>query len=517
MNWTGKPAAAVAFIAILWFFAPTTLGGQTSYVSTHGASMQPVFQAGDLAVLRPAESYQVGDVVLYWSEAMETDVMHRIVDAQDGRFTLQGDNNSWLDPEQPREDEIIGKLMLRVPQGGIWLKSLTSPPMLALFTFASIATGSGAATRRSRKRKKASMNHTAAKSAKAFDSRSSRNAPTTPLWLLPTPVLTLAAVTALVAVLGATLAALAWTGPMEHSSTAPSASGAKMDFSYMADVEPSAAYDGTVVSSPDPVFRNVVDTVDVHFAYRGEPGTITVNAELSTPSGWRSTVALEDPESFTDNLYEGTVQLDLDELEAKARAAAEVTGMPSETVTIALTPHVATADSDFKPALELQLTPLQLALPGGPESLAVTDTAAAPAGEPRMVPRTIGTDSLNVKAGTAHWISAGMLLVAAVLGGVTYMLARKVEPLSESATIHRRHKALLVAAFPKEIPYGQEVTDVVAFAELTKLAERYEQKVVHWSHGGVETFTVKDENTVYRYRIGTPADESLAPLVGASA
>jgi hypothetical protein len=58
---------------------------------------------------------------------LDTVVMHRIVEVEDGRHTFQGDSNAWLDPEQPTEDQLVGKLALRIPQGGVWLGRATSP------------------------------------------------------------------------------------------------------------------------------------------------------------------------------------------------------------------------------------------------------------------------------------------------------------------------------------------------------------------------------------------------------
>ena len=65
-------AVAALVLAAVWFFWPTALGGGTTYVSTHGSSMEPRFSTGDLAILRPAGSYEVGDVVAYRSESLDT-------------------------------------------------------------------------------------------------------------------------------------------------------------------------------------------------------------------------------------------------------------------------------------------------------------------------------------------------------------------------------------------------------------------------------------------------------------
>jgi hypothetical protein len=50
-------------------------------------------------------------------------------------------------------------------------------------------------------------------------------------------------------------------------------------------------YDGTTAHSPDPGFRKLTDRVDIQFADHGEPGSVTVAAELPTSGAWRSTQA----------------------------------------------------------------------------------------------------------------------------------------------------------------------------------------------------------------------------------
>ena len=56
---------AVAF-AFLWLWVgPAQLGGGVTYVTTHGISMQPGIHAGDLILVRAADSYGPGDAVAY--------------------------------------------------------------------------------------------------------------------------------------------------------------------------------------------------------------------------------------------------------------------------------------------------------------------------------------------------------------------------------------------------------------------------------------------------------------------
>ena len=108
-------------------YAPTNLGGRTTYVSTYGTSMSPRFHAGDLAVVQPAHEYHVGEVVAYHSSTLRgAVVLHRIVAIHDGRFTFKGDNNNFLDPSHPTADRIVGRL--RVPGRARWRDPSPSSP-----------------------------------------------------------------------------------------------------------------------------------------------------------------------------------------------------------------------------------------------------------------------------------------------------------------------------------------------------------------------------------------------------
>ena len=127
-------AAGVVVIAALWiFFAPEALGGGSSYVTTYGNSMAPRFKTGDLAVIRSSGSYGVGDVVLYHSDLLKREVLHRIIRIENGRYTLKGDNNPAQDPGSVGRDHLIGKLWFRVGGAGAWLSWLGSPLHAALF------------------------------------------------------------------------------------------------------------------------------------------------------------------------------------------------------------------------------------------------------------------------------------------------------------------------------------------------------------------------------------------------
>lgn len=124
--------SAVACVTAWLLLAPSQIGGPVTYVSTYGISMEPGIQAGDLVLARPQSSYDIGNSVAYHSDVIHETVLHRIVaEDADGRFTTKGDNNDWLDPDHPRAGDISGAQWVRIPQGGVWLRRLANPIVIA--------------------------------------------------------------------------------------------------------------------------------------------------------------------------------------------------------------------------------------------------------------------------------------------------------------------------------------------------------------------------------------------------
>jgi signal peptidase I len=491
----GVAAGLVVFVGWL-VMGPAQLGGSSSYVTTHGVSMEPRFHAGDLAVIRSADRYAVGDVAAYRSHVLNTDVMHRIVAIDDGRYTFKGDHNSWLDPEQPTRSQLIGRLAVRVPQGGVWFKRLTSPAALAGFALLVLGVGGTAAvqTRRQRKRRGTVPRHAAR----------TRSTPT--LTGLPEPLRIAATTSAAVGVLALGIGALAWTGPLTSIATVKQASTRSVTFSYTAAVPRSPAYAGTTATSPDPIFRKLANAVDVHVTYQGGPGTITINGELSAPSGWHATLPLAPATTFTGGRYDGTVHLDLAALAAQATAAATATGIPATQISLHIVPVIRTGTAaPFSPALALDLSPLQLKLAADKTTLVARDPNHSSA--QTSVPRRMGLLGHDVSVATVRPLSLLGLFLSLLAGGFVVILGRRLAPGSEAAGIRQRYSQLLVPIQPMPTAAGRPVIDVTDFGTLAKLAERYGLLVLHWARSGVETFLVQDEGTTFRYRTANGAHQ----------
>jgi len=454
-------AGAVA-VTVLAGGALAVLTGTVGIVTASGRSMNPGYRQGDLVVVAAAEAYAPGQVVAYRDNVHDLVVLHRIVGGGPEAFELKGDANAAADAVRPARSDVIGRAVLHVPGGGAWLGRLTSPVPLGVAALVLVA-----ATARRRPRSPAM-------------SRNVRSA------------------VLMAGLAGVGLGAAAFTTPARAIVPRDVRSTRSMPFAYAAGVARSAAYDGTTARSPDPVFRRLANAVDVHLAYDGTPGTLAVAAELSADSGWHATIALAAPRDVPGR-YDATVRLDLAALERHARDAAAVTGLPVEVIAVAVTPRVTGSDgAAFAPALRLTLTPLRLALAGGPATLTVADTSTVRVGEPAA--RRLGLLSRSVTVATARRVAAFLLLGTLLAALALALVARRSATPTEGERIRRRYASRLLRVQPLPATPGDAAVDVVEFADLAGLAERHCLPVLHWSRGEAHTFVVREQGTTYRYR-----------------
>lgn len=128
-----------AFLAgVVLVFWPTSLGGCSTFTIVSGHSMEPTYYTGDLVWSRCGEP-SIGDVVVYQPEDTGgARVIHRIIggSAADG-WVIQGDNNDFLDPWTPSNDQILGSAVLHISGLGRVVFFLASPYLwISLFFLA---------------------------------------------------------------------------------------------------------------------------------------------------------------------------------------------------------------------------------------------------------------------------------------------------------------------------------------------------------------------------------------------
>ncbi|HYF75353.1 MAG TPA: signal peptidase I [Candidatus Nitrosocosmicus sp.] len=113
---------------------PSVFGYSTMSVLT--GSMRPYLQPGDMIVDRivKAEEIKVGDVVTY--KIGSSLVTHRVTEVltEDSKILLmtRGDANNTDDGKPITEEQLIGKVVSRIPYGGYIARFIRSPIGLLL-------------------------------------------------------------------------------------------------------------------------------------------------------------------------------------------------------------------------------------------------------------------------------------------------------------------------------------------------------------------------------------------------
>lgn len=121
--------AAIAVVAVLLLASVVPVaGGFKSFVVQSG-SMEPAIRTGSVVVVKPADSYQVGDVITFGPRTKtKSPTTHRIMEVKaDGNFVTRGDANNAEDMRTVNRYEIIGKVIFSVPYAGYAVAAAQKP------------------------------------------------------------------------------------------------------------------------------------------------------------------------------------------------------------------------------------------------------------------------------------------------------------------------------------------------------------------------------------------------------
>lgn len=109
----------IAIIALL-LFALFPIKGNYQIKIVESGSMEPAIRTGSIVVIKPSDSYAVGEIVTFGKDT-KTDIptTHRIVAtrAQEGviMFTTKGDANNSNDQGEIPQSDIHGRVLFSVP------------------------------------------------------------------------------------------------------------------------------------------------------------------------------------------------------------------------------------------------------------------------------------------------------------------------------------------------------------------------------------------------------------------
>lgn len=513
------------FVAVLaascWYLAPTRVGGSTTYVVTHGISMEPGFHTGDLALVRPAGQYKVGEIVAYHSSLLHLVVLHRIVAIHNGHYTFKGDNNDFLDPVQPTRAELVGKLWVHLPRGGFVLEAMHNRVvdaivcgLLGLFLL-----GGFAQQRRRGRRQRQPKVATGSGRVGPRIMRLQRETDAAQ----PVNFGALLTASAIVVAVFLVLAVVVFILPADKPASLSTRYKQGVSFGYSARVPAGPVYPNGRIKTNDPIFLSIVHQLDVHIAYRldsSASSTVAGSAEvllnLTGPGGWSRRFVLVSPTHFAGDRTGTDVTLDLRQLQKLMTRIATLTGngaFEEMTATVQPVVHVSgklgghPLSASYEPGVGFHFQGPVLQ-PTAPPSGATGASAQAPnytesqpgvVATPGTAPATLTVLGVSPQVALLRWISLLGLLASGAATAFFY-LSRRTEPFQETVHIQSKYGHLIVPIVAGE-DLGWPPVDVPSIKSLVRLAESGQRLILHTRSDNVDTYLVNDDGTVYRYQV----------------
>jgi signal peptidase I len=508
---------AVAMVGLLWlFFAPVQLGGPIVYTSTVGNSMEPRFHKGDLALVRSASSYAVGDVVLYESPVLHRAVLHRILRVENGHYYFKGDHNDFVDPGYATRADLLGKLWLRVPRAGKGLSWVAKPSHAALVT-AAAALFFLLGAFRGKSRRQRGTRETARRAGLVVRLRRGMHKPRrTPAFFVG-----VAAV-----LLGLILVPVSFLSPLRKTVPRTGAFQSNGTFTYSAAARPSASYPDGVVHTGQPLYLALVKEATLSFAYRfqsGLPhrvrGTIALRARISSDA-WHHTYTIHGLQRFAGDGGAVHATVDPHALVTLARQLSIESGLVGGSYDVVIEPvvHVTglvagkAVDSFFAPQLPFTLSqsvltpnaPQAPTLPGAEYQAASTTSAldaalhpvqagSIPAFGPNHV--TLARYALPVSSGRG--LGLGLLAIGLLLC-LSGQFHRRRDVWSSEQRIAFRYECVIVEV--GSLPVAEGVVEMADFEQLATLAQHGARPILREARSTGDLYAVEDGTRRYVYR-----------------
>jgi hypothetical protein len=423
--------------------------------------------------------------------------MHRIVSVKGDRFVIQGDNNDWLDPDQPSSDLVLGKLWLRVPQGGKALAAATSPAGIVVIGLGCLALAGVARRPRSR--------HAA---------RRARRRPALQAPSFPAPVraharqvaLTAGAVALVTGIGGGALLAL----PSTQTSTRTLHVTQQGQFSYSGDAAAGTTYPDGRITTGDTVWTKLAKDLTVSFTntvsgpdLSALQGAMRLDVTVSSADGWSSYLSSSPVVALANGSATAVAPIDTARAAALlARHYAEI-GTPSAAATLTVTPVVVTtgmaggkkfrAGSPAPLAFTVDATSLRLA---GKADAALTPSTTTDVAVSDVVARTLSVSRVTLPIGFARFLAGVVFVLALVVLAAAAWIGRTARgDAADEFVVKHAARILPVAAFDP----GPTVIDVSDAEALHRVAERFDTLVLHHAGEEADVFAVRDVDATYRF------------------
>ena len=499
-------AALVVLVAVWYFLAPSQLGGSSSYVITYGTSMQPHYHAGDLAVVRSAGSYHVGEIVAYRNAQLgDHIVLHRIIGIANGHYTFKGDNNNFVDSYHPTQSQLVGRMWVHLPAAGKVLRVFHGPRLfLIVGLIALLLIGGASVSKRDRRRR---------------DPAPSGVAPVGAFGVLP-----IVAVAALVAF--AALAALSLTRATTTTGVQSGLYTQNGTFTYDAAAPGgNAVYGAAKVKTGQPIFLRLVQKANFHFTYQFESkaahslaGRAGLDAILSAPDGWKRTLHLTGTRAFSGDNVDVTGSLDFAQVKSLLDKVGVLSNVTSGTYTLTLQPHVAVhgavagdaVDQSFSPKVAFLLDQYQLQLQPGTAASAASALSQSTSGSgPVTVANTVSILKFKLAVPTARKVAlfGAFAAILLLLAGLYQARLRRPRTLREGIDQQFGELIVPVTATPRglELP----TVSIATMEGLVQVAEQLGRVILHLANDEADVYFVEDNGFVYMFE---PEGDAMAEV-----
>lgn len=455
-------------------FGLLVLVPRVSFVITHGTSMAPRFHTGDLAVVLGQDRYRIGDIIAYHSTTLGTVILHRVVEIHGDHYVTKGDNNTWLDPDQPTGAQILGSLALHVPRGGRVLGLVGSPLVwLAALGAVLVAVATGSSVRKSARRKKPRMKPQ------------------------PNPRRRWSTIALAGTGLAAVLAAMSVAGFLTGGSTTTRPAAHTVTWHYYAATPASTSYPSGQLGTDDPVFLRLVNrlVISATDSASGPLSASAFSASVSTTAGWSATVPVLP-------LGDNAIQVDLAALNNQLNEFVTETGIPVGLANVTIT---AAAADGWTPAMKFTDDTALLRV----DPTTLTAQEPTDAAQPSALASIM--DNLTSGLHRVRWLSA---LLALVTIGVALVWPRSAA--GPAGTPGGRPRRGTTYATEVRIPADRVVVELASAAEVRRVARRVERPVIRYDAGDDQVVLVDDGDTVYRHATPAPSPAPVPATVPAT-
>lgn len=488
-------ALALALAVAAWFFfAPTQIGGSTSYMIIRGISMNPSIHSGDLVIVHKRSSYPVHAVVAYRDTLDKQNVLHRIIAIKGDRYTFKGDNNPKSDPYQPTKSDLIGEKWIQIPYAGRALEWIQVPINAAILAVAAIllAAGGGAATKHRRGRKSGPTTRAATSFAPGLN----------PLYAIPAALLALSLA----------LGAVAFSRAKSEQVSVPSGYQQSGDFSYSGSAKPGVVYPNGTVTTGQTVFSRLVENLTFSFEYKLKAvessalsGTATLSASLTSSDNHYTRSFTLAKRSFTGEEVTLTGVFPLRQYTNFLNKVQAETQDPTSTYSAVITPTIVVkgmvgtnrVNERFAPSLDFLLDTHKLLLDrsGGSVAMHVSKSSSGTSTASRT--NTVDLRVVEPSVATARIVSIAGLVLALLSLLVVIAIGVKRHRGDEPEQIERQYGHLLLPV--SELPNFDRIVECDSIDALATLAERYDRAILYRREGRIHTYVLQDEGLAYRY------------------